>query len=169
MSEMREPKRRRESEREEVAGQNRTSRARTRRKRSPKQQLRQIDVYRRHLAGETIDAIAIDLKVNRKTIMLDLKVEGELRAEELGDRRSTEIARAVDFYTDIIRRCLERAEVSDEILVKIRDNYAFEGRVSDRSLQEALNARERIDKVLGVEAAVKIDVGMQPLLAALDK
>lgn len=149
-------------------GPKRTGRARVPARRTTKQLARQNDVYNRRIAGQTINEIADDLGIDRKTVMRDERCEGELRAKELGERRSTEKAKAVNFYEHVASRALKRANVADEILEKIRDNIEFEGKVTDRSLDTALHARERIDKVMGVEEAVKVDLGIQPLLDALD-
>lgn len=164
MSEMRKSKRPAKPARDvaPASGRKGTSRAR-----SPRQLERQNKSYNLHLVGKSYDAIAVELAVDRKTVMRDVAAEGKLRAAELGDRRATEIARSVDLYTEVIRRAGERATIADEILEAIKGGS--EARVNDQSLQVMINARERIDKVLGVEAAVKIDVGMQPLLEALNQ
>lgn len=163
MSEVRKPKRSREPARN-VAPE--TGRKGTSRARNPRQLERQNKAYNLHLVDNSYDTIAAELGVDRKTVMRDIKAEAKLRAAELGERRATEIARSVDLYAEVIARAGKRAKLADEILEKIKNGS--EARVTDQSLQVMINARERIDKVLGVEAAVKIDVGMQPLLEALN-
>ena len=115
--------------------------------------------------GMSLRQIAVELKIDKDTANRYVNAEAERRAEELGERRETEKARAVSFYTGVIVRALKKSDLNDQITEKILNGEDM--KVTDRSLDAALKARERIDKILGVDAATKIDTGLQALIEAL--
>lgn len=145
-------------------GQTPTPRART-----PQQLARQERAFAMSvLGGQSVRDIAAALGIDKDTAAADIRHEEQRRADELGVRRENEKARSVAFYESVADLALKRAAVSDEILVQIRDGTECEKKVSDRSYGDAIKARERIDKILGVDAPTRVDLGLQQLLDALD-
>jgi len=144
-----------------IGGQSGTTRTRT-----PYQIQRQGRVFELSLRGWSAREIAAELNIDKDTVCADLVFEQELRAEELGSRRETEKARSVAVYERVIRKALERAETAGAILDAIASGADM--KLTDRYLETVTKARERIDKVLGVDAPTKVDIGIAGLLEALE-
>jgi IS30 family transposase len=124
------------------------------RPRSDAQLERQFQAYNLNVnRGYTIRQIAQALNVGQATVHQDIKLEGERRANELGERRATEIARAVNFYENVIQRAMRRADWADK-------HYASESKpkFNCRALDVAVKARERIDKIIGLDAAQRVQL-----------
>lgn len=137
-------------------------------RRSPQQLERQAKVFEYHVVeANTVRATAKQFSITTDTVISDVRYEAARRSDELAAKREHEKAVAVEFYSGIIRRALKRAKVSDDILDKILSDPFFDAKISDRSLQDALNARERIDKIIGLDAPTKVDLGLQQLIDAL--
>jgi IS30 family transposase len=124
------------------------------------------------MAGKSARAIALEIGVDRNTVMADLRYESRRRSTELGERREYEKARAIAFYEDIERRAIVKSDLWDEILRQVRDDdgadvNAARKTVNDRSLDIAVKARERIDKLLGLDAPTRVEIGVQALLVAI--
>ncbi len=113
--------------------------------------------------GKSVREIGAELGVDKDTITSDLRHEQERRAEELGERREGEKVRAVTFYESIIGRAMAQSDRNDALLA------AGKGGFSDRSLDVAIAARSRIDKLLGLDAPTRVDTGLEMLVAALDE
>ncbi|MDB5069607.1 MAG: hypothetical protein JWM87_718 [Candidatus Eremiobacteraeota bacterium] len=118
--------------------------------------------------GKSVREIAAELGVDKDTVVSDIRHEEQRRADENAERREADKARSIAFYETVARRALRRAEISDEILEQIRDGAECEKKVSDRSFDAALKARERIDKLIGLDAPTKVDLGLQQLMDALE-
>ncbi len=144
------------------------SRAPRTRPRTPRQLKRQEDVFLANvIEGKTVRALAAQFKISQETVISDIRHEEQRRADENASRRETDKARSIAFYERVGSRALKRAEVSDEILVQIRDGAECEKKVNDRSFEAAIKARERIDKLLGLDAPTKVDLAVQGLVEAL--
>lgn len=144
-----------------------TTRARNRKsngkeRRTVIQKERQEKVFLRHVGGETIRQIAADLRCSTATVTRDLRAEEARRADELAERRATETARAVAYYEEVARDAKRRGEFYDELLAERNG-----AKVSDHTLDARIQARTRIDKLLGIDAPTKIEVGVQALVDAL--
>jgi len=113
--------------------------------------------------GKSVREIGAELGIDKDTVASDLRREQDRRAEELGERRENERIRAVAFYESIIGRAIAQSDRLDALLA------AGKGGFSDRSLDVAIAARTRIDKILGIEAPTRIDPGFDVLLAALEE
>jgi transposase len=118
------------------------------------------------LDGLTYREIKAKTGASLETIVADIREEALRRADELGDRRESEKARSVAFYESIKVKALRKSELNDKILEKILAGEG--GKVSDRSLEAALKAQERIDKIQGVDAPTKVDLGLQQLIDAIN-
>lgn len=112
--------------------------------------------------GKSVREVAAELGCDKDTAAADIRREQDRRAEELGERRENERVRAVTFYEHIIGRAIAQSDRNDALLV------AGKGGFSDRSLDVAIAARARIDKILGLDAPVRIDPGFDVLLAAIE-
>lgn len=121
------------------------------------------------MQNRTIRQIAAEVGIDTKTVMKDIRAEEQRRADEIADRREMEKARAVTFYGDIAKRALKKSDKHDEFIQRILNDPDFEGKINDRSLQDAISARERIDKILGIDAPTKVDLGLQALVDALNE
>ncbi|MGD0052333.1 MAG: hypothetical protein ABSD03_11040 [Vulcanimicrobiaceae bacterium] len=119
------------------------------------------------LDGKTIREIKAETGAALETIVADIRFEELRRADELAERREGEKARAIAYYENIGRRALQRAEIADDILEQIRNGAECEKKVNDRSFEAAIKARERIDKLLGLDAPTKGDAAIEKLVEAL--
>ena len=119
------------------------------------------------LHGKTTREIAIEVGITRETVIGDLRAECERRRDENAERREHDTARAIAFYERVMGRAMKRADLADAILEQILNGSDCDeegkGRksISDRSLDVAIKARERIDKLLGLDAPAKL--GSEPI------
>ena len=123
--------------------------------RTPAQLERQECVFNLSVMhGMSVRKIASLLELDYKTVVKDLRSEEARRSEELGERREAEKARAVAYYEAIADRA-----------IRISADPKMPGDTA--RLTEALKARERIDKILGIDAPVQIEAGLGAFLDAL--
>jgi hypothetical protein len=161
-------------------------------RRTPQQLARQARVYDMNvLECMTIREIAAELEISTHTVESDLRAEEALRVEHLANEKESAQKRAVDTYQNIIRRARNRGFVNAELVTTL-DGALEEGGVPDpedraawaeyqekkRRRKEAaqvveemlvveIKARERIDKLLGLEAATKLDPVVGDLVSVL--
>jgi hypothetical protein len=90
------------------------------------------------------------------TVVQYLHEEELRRAAELGARREEEKARPVGFYSAVASKAIDIAE------------KALSPGDSAR-LSEAIKARQRIDRIIGLDAPTRVDVGLDVLLNALNE
>lgn len=150
---------------------------------------RQEKVFMLHLQGITTRALAKQFNCSQPTILSDLRAEETRRSAELGERREAETAAAIAVYRDIYRRALAKSDMYDEVLASAMErveliekgaeedslgekrrkvDYQAAGiHVTDRSLDAALKAQERIDKIRGIDAPTKVELGVVGLIDAL--
>jgi len=159
-------------------------------RRTAKQLERQEKVFLLNLQGISTRELARDFKCSQNTILADLRHEELRRSDELASRREGETARSVAMYQDVIRRALAKSDMYDAILASSmakadkaaaeygdedparerrgKTDYQAAGiHVTDRSLDAVLKAQERIDKIRGIDAPTKVEVGVQGLIEAL--
>lgn len=131
-------------------------------RRLPKELARQERIFMASVMGEqSVRQIAARESVSPMTVRADLRREYERRAAELGSRREFELVRAISTYEFVIAEAVRKSNLYDGI--------AREGRwVSDGTLQTLINARTRIDRLLGLDAPTRVDVGLQALLDAME-
>lgn len=141
-------------------GQSGTTRTRAR---TPAQLERQEKAYALHIEGLTYREIAEALKCDKDTVTRDIHAEWERRSSEIEERREFEKARAVNFYERVIGRAMKKSELYDTLL-----SERAGAKVTDHTLDSAIKARERIDKILGIDAPTKIDLGLEKLVQALE-
>jgi len=134
----------------------------TTRERTPAQLERQEKAYDLHISGKTYRQIAEILSCDKDTVTTDIRAEQQRRADEIAERREVEKARAVSLYERVIDRALKKSDIYDELVMQPG------AKVTDRTLEAVIHARERIDKVLGVDAPTKIDLGLDKLFTAFD-
>jgi transposase len=121
------------------------------RARSSAQLERQERAFALHLDGLTHREIAAAMGIDKKTVARDLAAEAERRADELHDRREAEAA----IHLARLDRLYRRAEALERV-------------PGSGALATCARVLELRAKVLGLDAATKVDVGMQGLLDALD-
>lgn len=152
---------------------NKSERATRTRARTPVQLQRQERVFDLAVvSGKSYRLIAKELGIALETVVSDMRHEEARRAEELTARRETEKARAVAFYDEVAREGMRLARRSDET-VEFGGDGPHAGVASPysslaRGLDAAIKARERVDKILGLDAPTRVEVGLQGLLDALD-
>lgn len=161
------------------AGQTGTPRART-----PQQLARQARAFQMSVVEDkSIREIAADLGVDKDTINSDIRHEGERRAAELADQRDVEKARSIAVYRHVIKLALAKGERYDQVVKLITGEIEIDpdteqerqkkgtgggkASVTDRTLGDIVAAQTRIDKLLGVDAPTKVDLGLQQLIDAL--
>lgn len=103
------------------------------------------------IEGRSCREIAQILSIDKTTASKYVREETNRRAEELESQRTEETVRALAFYAEVAGLAVE---------------FAREG--EPRGLEIAIRARERIDKIRGLDAAIKVDTSVQELLNALD-
>jgi|ERR1700677_1240752 len=109
--------------------------------------------------GKTVREIASELAITQNTVVADIRCERDRRYHEDTERRDRDTTTAVGFYQEIIAMALVRADIALTILQQIADSTGSvkedkepSKRISDRYLDTAIKARDRIDKLLGLEA-----------------
>lgn len=147
----------------DTEGQKTRARARTAVQLARQQKCFELSV----LGGKTVREIAIELKIDKDTAARDIYAEQVRRRDENAQRVDFESARAIGFYERMIARSMKRADMADTLMASLLDSpqcdESGEKRkgvqwVSDRSLETAMKARERIDKLLGLDAPTKVEV-----------
>jgi transposase len=124
---------------------------------------RQEKVFDRNVMfGRTIRQLAAEFGISPETVISDLRHEEQRRSKENAARRSADLARSLSFYDGVIAIAQEKSKLYDTLLGE-RDG----AKISDHTLDAMLKARERQDKLLGLEAPTKVDLGIQALLAAI--
>ena len=156
-----------------MAEQNRAPRVRPR---TPQQLKRQEEVFLANvIEGKTVRQLAAQFKISQETVISDIRHEEKRRADENAARRDTDKARSTSFYEHVAAEALRLAAQADGIEVIGTESedpndrppklVSKQGLV--RALDSAIKARERIDKLLGLDAPTKIDVAVQGLVEAL--
>jgi len=145
-------------------------------RRTPQQLERQERVFNLSvIENKTIREIAAEESINPATVMSDLRHEEQRRADEISERRELEKARAISFYSHVAQEGLRLAAQADGIeeIGGGDDDEKPPRLVSKaalaRGLDSAIKARERQDKILGIDAPTKLDVGLQLLADALNE
>ncbi|TAM90621.1 hypothetical protein EPN42_05620 [bacterium] len=143
------------------------------RTRTPAQLERQERVFELSVMdGKTVRAIAAEVGISQDTVISDLRHEGQRRSDEIAERREVEKARAVSFYSHVAQEGLRLAAEADGVEEIGGSDEQPPRLVSKaalaRGLDSAIKARERIDKILGIDAPTKVEVGIEKLLQAFD-
>jgi transposase-like protein len=124
-----------------------------RKERTGKQLERQERCFRLSIEqNKSMREIALELGITNNTVASDIRAELERRHKENADQRKYEVTRAVAFYERMIALALT-FEPDEEDAEKDRIK-----RIPDRSINTAIKARERIDKILGLEAPTKMEI-----------
>jgi len=135
-----------------------------RKKRTPAQVARQERVFDLSvLHGKTVRAIAAEVGIALATVCADLRHEENRRAEENEGRREVELARSAAVYERVIAEAFKKSAMYDRLVSESNGQVSF----SDQSLQAATKARERLDKLYGLDNPVKIDIGIRALIDAM--
>lgn len=163
-----------------IKGQNRTPRART-----PQQLARQERSFILSVVeGKSVREIAAELHVDKDTIVKDIRHESERRSAELADQREVEKARSIAVYRHVIKLALAKGARYDQVVKLITGEIEIDpeteeerqkkgtgggkASVTDRTLGDIVAAQTRIDKLLGVDAPTRVDLGLQQLIDALE-
>jgi hypothetical protein len=118
--------------------------------RTEEQLERQEAAFGYSIAGLTIREIATELKVCTNTVLEDLAHEQQRRADLIGERqRKVELVKAAAVYERVIAKAFNKSDLNDKLLQNII--AGADGKVSDRSLDSVIKARERLDKIFTVE------------------
>jgi predicted transcriptional regulator len=107
--------------------------------------------------GKTCRQIAELLGINKETASIYIREESKRRTASLDAERDSQTARAVAFYDNVAAIGIELAQKSHEPFMQ----QLIKG------LDTAVKARERKDKLLGLDAPTKIEVGLEDLLKAV--
>lgn len=120
------------------------------REKTPAQKTLQEQAFYLHIEGQTVREIGAELGINYKTAARYVREEERLRAKEFEENREAERARRVARWQQISRQC--------DTYVSVPGSGALGAKAK---------AEENIDKILGVAAPTKIDLGIQGLVDAL--
>lgn len=129
-------------------------------KRSPEltRSLQEQAFYLNVVEGLSYRSIGERLNINKDTAHAYVRAESARRREDIEAAREDEQARSLAFYDHVAAKGIEMAAKADgpfmQPLIK--------------GLDSAIRARERRDKLLGLDAPTKVDVGLQVLIDALD-
>ncbi len=131
-------------------------------RRTPQQLERQERVWKLSvLEFKTIRAIAAEVKIAQETVISDLRYEFARVEAETERRRANEQAISIATYQGIAVDAIRKGEMYDGIA-------GAGGKVVDHTLDARLKARERLDKILGIESPTRVDLTMQTLIDALE-
>jgi hypothetical protein len=131
-------------------------------------ELREI-AYQKHCVGYSYRAIAAELGINRETVMLYVRFVTAQRAEQVAKDRERQVQESCEFYDVVAIKALEMHDAVRTTLDAIADHAeTFEGevRINEHYLSDALKARERKDKLMGLDAPLKIDGTLRALQEA---
>ena len=127
----------------------------------------QAKAFELSVDGRTTRSIGSELGISEHTAASYIRIEERRRADELQKRRDTAQARSIASYENIKQRALKRAGNVNEIIEAIKDGKS-DARINDHSLDAALKAQERADKIQGLDAPTRLETGIQVLVNALD-
>ncbi len=151
-------------------------------RRTPRQLHVQNDVFLDSvLRGLTVRELGVKHDLDPKTVTRYLRAEEARRADELGAQRESERARSVATYMHLFREAMGKSARYDEItelaLASMRGDVARDDdgrprnatnfKFTDSAIADAIKARERIDKLLGLDAPTKGDNALERLVDAL--
>ena len=105
----------------------------------------------------SVEEVCTKLGMSSKTVLAYEKAELTRRAEENAERRECDQEVSIARYERIFRKGMELAE---------RSTSAFMQPLI-RGLDSAAKAQERIDKIKGLDAPTKVELGVQQLIEAL--
>ncbi len=126
---------------------------------------RQSECFMLSVEGWSIRAIAQNKSLACNTVLADIKAEQAVRADQIRERAESEKARSVSFYESVAKRAIRKAEVCDRILDSIASGG--DAKLTEKYLDTAIKARERIDKILGLDAPTKVEIGIATLIESL--
>jgi hypothetical protein len=119
---------------------------------SPRQlSIQEQAFYMSVMKNMNVRQIGEALGIDKTTAAKYIRQEEERRAAELGQGRELRKARAIAFYEGVGLEALQRAK------------KAF----GERCYSDVIKARERIDKLEGLEAPVDVNIGVEELLNSL--
>lgn len=110
------------------------------------------------VGGKSCREIAAILGIGKNTASQYIRAESERRAAEIAADRKKLQADSVAFYDEIAAKGVALAEKADGAFMQ----------PLIKGLDSALKARERRDKILGLDAPTKIDLGLKDLLQAFE-
>lgn len=122
----------------------------------------QEEVFTLSIEGWTVRQISEKTGLSLKTVISYRKAESQRRAQENAERREHDRDEALAFYDSVIKRAIAKSEMYDALL-----SGEVPAKVTDHTLDAMIKARERKDKILGLDTPVKVDVGLDAFLDAL--
>lgn len=133
---------------------------------TPLQREQQEKAFYLSLEGRSVREIAAELDLGYSTAAKYVRIEEERRQKQTDADRERNTMRAIETYETIKRRAFKKSDRIDELM---ESAVAGENvRVTDHSLDPALKAQERIDRIRGIDAPLKVDAGIEKLVSALD-
>jgi len=122
-----------------------------------------------HCDGFSVRQIAAQLQINKDTVSLYIHAERTKRADDINADREARKTEAIGFYQGIKRRALRMHDTIQQTLETISEATNYEGqlRIHEHYLSDATKAQERIDKIEGLDAPLKIDGTLRALSEAL--
>jgi hypothetical protein len=116
--------------------------------RTPYQEVRAARAFTLHVEGWTVREIAVELGIDKDTAAKDIRTEALSLAKQREGERAQEIERQIARYERLYREAIETSTSGD----------MSPGDARAKLLMAAAKMVERIDKLLGVEAATKVQI-----------
>ena len=113
--------------------------------------------YLNVVEGKTCREIGDILKITKDSASRYIRAEAERRSSEIAADRERLKAESVAFYDEMAALGVELAKKSEGAFMQ----------PLIKGLDSALKARERRDKILGLDAPTKVDIGLEGLVNAL--
>jgi hypothetical protein len=132
----------------------------------PRQRELQEKAFDFSVEGHSARWIAKELKITLATASKYIRIEERRHAAALAENRDQQTARSIRCYESIKTRAFRKAAISEDILEKIKGGAP--AKLSEHYLDTAIKAQERIDRIRGVDAPLKIDAGYEKLVDALN-
>lgn len=101
--------------------------------------------------GKTYREIAKELAISLETVVSDIRYEAQLRAEERSELREADLAVQLAMTERVYQKSMDLAD-----------------RPGVGALPTAAKAAEMRSKLLGLDAPVKVDLGVEKLIDALN-
>jgi transposase len=122
-----------------------------------------------HCDGFSVRQIAAQLQINKETVLLYIRAERTKRVDDINADREARKAEAIAFYQGIKRRALRMHDTIQHTLETISEATNYEGqvRIQEHYLSDATKAQERIDKIEGLDAPLKVGGTLRALSEAL--
>ncbi len=122
---------------------------------------RSFNVWNDFVYGTNIYDLMKKYGVSQYTIECDIKCQSELNAEMQRKKREQKTAAMIKVYLDTIKNQMRKGDMYDGIALD-------GGKVTDSTGSVIVAAATRLEKLLGLDQPVKVDMNFRAILDAID-